>query len=79
MDLYSFDKVIEAIDKLNLKPRLKEIRCSSMYLPTLLQKVQVGNVELFQKTLYGMYDGVPLIIDDSIETYKAVFYDREDN
>jgi hypothetical protein len=70
---------LEKHENLMQKPRLKEIKVNSLYLPKLLEHVQTIDKEFSFRQLgigyIDLYNGVPLIIDESIETYKLVFHE----
>ncbi|TVY09827.1 hypothetical protein FPZ49_10655 [Paenibacillus cremeus] len=52
----------------------KKSKVNSNYLPTFLEQIQAKTLPVSKgySGYMSLYDGVPLILDDSIDTYELV-------
>jgi hypothetical protein len=68
--------IINILEEYNNLPTLKEIRVNPNYLPVFLDKLQpqMHNMKVnFDGIIVKKFDGIPLIHDKTVKTYKLVF------
>lgn len=78
-------KLSDTLDKIDKQPRLEVIKVNKNYLPKFLEHLQVQEFKQigFIDHLHGYlnlgFNGVPLIIDDSVDTYELIWHKSDLN